>query len=867
MLRVILPLVWLCLVFCSAQAQEGNYFLSHFTPPDERIDFRSSAMVQDQLGVLYFTNKNGVLEFDGKTWQEIKTPGASYTIAVQRNEVFVGGLFGFGKLSEAKGAQRRYLPLVEVNNIFSAQVIDDYAYLCNEDQLIVYALKTSTIEKTLRLEKGDSFMGIHLIGSKIFASTAKRGHVLVAGDQVTPPSFDFPQPQEIVFAINDSSSTLIGTDENKLYRLLAGNLAEIKLSDPDILSKSIVLSAALVHRNLLAIGTLRKGVIFLNPDTGAVVEIMDYATGLPDNEVFALMCDKNSGVWVAHEYGFTRIAPDLPFRSFNHYQGLSGNLLCVQSKNNQLYAGTTLGLFLLTEETVEVESNISEQKGKRKILNFLHKGVSVRENTSPEQKQSTSNTKKKQVVKTKRSVYRKVNGIEGKVTQLIVANDKLLAVGLDGVFEVQGITATAVFDEPVRSAFLSRTVDQLLVSTFDEHVLSFEVQGKTWRQTHLLDTLRDHISYMFEDKLENIWLCGRTKIYKVEMAEGLITNVLTLPIANPSLDETVGLAYGSEVYVAASGEFKRYNGDDQFLRYDSLPGPRKYFASAGNFWFNDGHKWRTIDRRIQNLKLEWLALFPNLRFLAPSEGGDGLWLITSNNELYKFYNKQAISEGQRYPLFLKEIKGREVDLKNEQKIEFSQSENSLSFEFIQPSYVGKNGTEYRYQVKGLTNAWSNWSRLNDIIPFPYLAPGSYQLMIQSRDILGMESKPELINFEILPPYWKQWWFYALEFLFFGLLVFLTVKLSANNQRYRVVSQVLSLLTVVLLIQFIQTGINSVLSIKSSPVVEFFIQVCITLIVFPIEIFAEKSIQKASAGKLKLKLPLANRDNENTKTEA
>jgi hypothetical protein len=371
---------------------------------------------------------------------------------------------------------------------------------------------------------------------------------------------------------------------------------------------------------------------------------------------------------------------------------------------------------------------------------------------------------------------------------------------------------------------------------------------------------------MFEDKLENIWLCARTKIYKVELDENEIINILSLPIDNPSVDETVGLAYGSEVYIAASGEFKRYNGDDKFLRYDSLPGPHKYFASAGYFWFNDGHKWRTVDRKIQSLKLEWLGMFPSLRYLALDEGGDGLWLITADNHLYKFYNTKAIAEGQRYPLFLREIKGQEVTLLQESNIKLNQPDNVVSFEFVQPNYMGLHTTEYRYQVKGLTNSWSSWSNLNNTVPFPYLAPGTYQLAVQSRDMLGNESKVELINFEVLPPYWKQWWFYAFEFLFFSLLVFLTVKLSANNERYRVVSQLLSLLTVVMLIQFIQTGINSLLSFKSSPVVEFFIQVTIALIIFPVEGFVKKLIIRASEGKYKIKLSKRIKKNESTLVE-
>ncbi len=59
--------------------------------------------------------------------------------------------------------------------------------------------------------------------------------------------------------------------------------------------------------------------------------------------------------------------------------------------------------------------------------------------------------------------------------------------------------------------------------------------------------------------------------------------------SNPTIDESVGISYGNDVYVAMGGEFHKYDiKDNVFKKYDSLPGRKKYFASAGYFWFNDG---------------------------------------------------------------------------------------------------------------------------------------------------------------------------------------------------------------------------------------------------------------------------------------
>jgi len=209
--------------------------------------------------------------------------------------------------------------------------------------------------------------------------------------------------------------------------------------------------------------------------------------------------------------------------------------------------------------------------------------------------------------------------------------------------------------------------------------------------------------------------------------------------------------------------------------------------------------------------------------------------------LYRFSNDQTDSVEPAYPLFLREVRGTEIKLTR--NVEIEQTEDAFTFEFIRPDYIGSHANEYRYLVKGLNRQWSPWSTSNNVINFSFLPAGDYQLKVQSKNALGVVSEPKEVAFTILPPYWKRWWFYALEFVVFSFLVSLSIILARRHTQYRYLSQVLTILTVVMLIQFIQTTIESLISFKSSPVVDFFIQVCIALLVFPVEIVARNSMQK------------------------
>lgn len=797
----------LALIWSESTAQTGNYFLSHYSPSDKRIDFRSHDMVQDSHGEIYFASKGGVIEFDGYNWSVLVVPGAVYTLMASGSEVLIGGLTGAGKLSEKVISPRSYEMFSQTSGIFSSTYHDNKAYFCSENQLIVYSLDSLKKDSiTMVNSPVGNLQGVFGLGNEVVVTTQHDGLLKVQGNALVPYSFKI---NNLLFSIPSPSGEafLIGTKDNRIFILRGGELKEVELDQSDFLSHHMLADGVWVSEEVLALGTLRGGVIFVEVSSGSTEAIVDYSSGLPDNEVFSMMKDQNGGVWVAHEYGFTRIATRLPFRSFHHYPGLKGNLLCVRPFQDNIYVGTTLGLFVLTQKDQDQKER--NRKGEKKTTYRSYE-------------------------------YQQIPSVEGKVNQLTEIDGTLYSYGVGGVYEVSGQNARLIISEPVRNVYLSPSINQVLVSTVNHQVRSFIPARAGWRETHLFDTLKNHFSYAFEDKLENIWLCGSTMVYKVEVEDNQVIEVIGYPIQNPTEDEVLGLALGTEVYVVSSGQFRHFDGSG-FVKYDSLSGGHRYFASAGNFWFNDGTRWRTVDKKLQSLKTEWLGIFPGLRFLSPDSKSENLWVITDRNELYRFDNTKIASTESPYPLILREVHGREVNLAA--KVEIIQSEGTFTFRFIRPNYVGTHATQYRYLVKGLDNEWSPWSSSNNIIPFSFLPAGTYQLAVQSRSAMGAESDIEQIAFQVLPPYWQRWWFYALEFVIFSFLVSLSIRLARGNARYRYVSQILTLLTVIMLIQFIQTTINSLISIQSSPVIDFFIQVCIALLVFPVEIVARNSMQK------------------------
>ncbi|HNP08239.1 MAG TPA: triple tyrosine motif-containing protein [Cyclobacteriaceae bacterium] len=864
-----------------ASGQSGNYFLSHYAPTDENIDYLSFDIVQSEKGIIYFANKNGVVEFDGRNWDVIESPGAIYSLAIANgNDLYYGGLTGFGKLALADNGTTIFQSLstdVSAGNIFKSKTLGKKVYFLNEGHLYVFNIETQSIELTIDAKPDASFTGMYeLDGALYLADVNSSLHKLDKG-QLIPASLAFLDGEELLFVdkLIDSTHYLIGTASNRLFSYSSAAAIEINSEDSGYLQDNVVVGGKWVNENLIAIGTLSGGVVFINPVTGTTEEIINYYTGLPDNEVFALMTDFNQGVWVGHDYGFTRIAPYLPFRTFNHYPGLSGNLLTAYSDDNLVYVGTSVGLFKLNKEEVYSEetyyvtrlrkTTVEEEKTERKksrrgLFGFLKKNKDQEEEKGgeePDQKQGIKKVVEKRTRKVLETLdygYKKVAGIEGKVTHFMNVEGKFIAAGVGGVFEIEGLEATPVFTMPVRTIFYSPSLKQLLVSTYNDRIRTLRNNEDKWEETFLLDTLRAYVGNIFEDHIQNIWLCGRADVVKVELVDAKISTISSVPFATTVLDETMGFSQGVEVFVAASGAFHRYDVINHvFVKYDSLPGPRKYFTSMGTFWYNDGHKWGTVDANLKNrLNLQWLGLFPDIRTLTMADNGSGLWLITSNNELYKFTRSELREIAKSYPLFLKKVRGSESKLLLGNLFSIDQRESALSFEFVQPEYTNALAIEYQYMIEGISKSWSDWSTTNNVVNFPFLTPGSYKLRIKSRDLFGVVSELKPVDFRVIPPYWKQTWFYALEFVFFASLVFLSLKLSAANRKYRYISQLLSILTVIMLIQLVQNTAESFIEVQTTPVMDFFIQVFIALLILPLEYKMRELMTKASEGQYDLK---------------
>jgi hypothetical protein len=832
-------------------------------------------MKQDDNGLVYFATKRGILQFDGRNWELLSSEGPIYTLQIASNEkVFWGGANGFGYIGiDTDGLQKTITVSGNgVQNVFQSVLIKSDVYFLNDK--VLYALSSDSLKPDQKIqaskETGAFISMLELFGT-LYISTERMGTLKMENDKLVKGKLTLPEDAEIIFANRMDDTYIIGTATNHIYRCTSAlSPTEITLQDEDYIRSSVVITGSWINSNLIALGTLRGGVAFVNPKNGKTEQLVNYNTGLPDNEVFSLMRDHNENLWIAHDYGFTRVSPYMPLRAFNHYSGLQGNLLCAASFQHQVYVGTSLGLFKLEKEdsydemeyyvTVKIPEkrnkagrnrsvvtpasekpvSVNVQPPKRGFLWFLKKDKTkaALENTGSS-KPSVEKLKPgyrqerrtQKILRTSQFVFRKVSGINAKVTQLVETNGKLISGGLDGLHEINNTQAKLILDEPVRFMFINSKV--FIASTYGGKINALQLVNGTWQIKPFIKGFDDEISYIFEGAQQDIWLTSFDRIYRLHVSDNpQAEDVKPVALPNTNFGESVGISWNNETVLANAEGFFRLD-RNKFIKIDTLPKPQTYFAWGNSLLYRDEHRWRSIgENSLANLQL--LNLFQDMRYISADRRLNSLWLISSTNELYRFFGQKRQDYSAGYPLMLKSVRNGNKNI-NPGNIQLDERESALSFKVVQPMYVGARALEYRYFLEGLNQDWSAWSAGNDVVDFPYLPTGNYKFKVQSKDIFGEVKDMRPLAILVQPPYWQRLWFYALEFAFFASLVLLSLKLST---KYNLISRILSLLTIILLIQFIQT-VAVVSFTPTSPVIDFFIQFLIALLILPVEGYLRK----------------------------
>jgi signal transduction histidine kinase len=88
----------------------------------------------------------------------------------------------------------------------------------------------------------------------------------------------------------------------------------------------------------------------------------------------------------------------------------------------------------------------------------------------------------------------------------------------------------------------------------------------------------------------------------------------------------------------------------------------------------------------------------------------------------------------------------------------SYQQNNCVIDYVGISLRDENGVRYRFRLQGIDTAWGELTSRRSVT-YASLPPGSYRFEVQAINADGISStRPAVLSFSILPPFWQRWWF-------------------------------------------------------------------------------------------------------------
>ena len=295
-LRVpLLSIIYLFIVV-SAFAQSGSYFMTQYNPAEHNFDNFNYQLYQDSRGVMHIANRRGVLHYDGNDWWLTPVPYSVYCLAGVGDSMYVGGREGFGLLTRGISA-RSYIPIdTSHRDIQRIAIYKDQGYFITEKELFYFNLADPETVSKINTDALELLDLIH-VDNHIYLSTTEGLYEISTGNTLAP--IEYGPGGAYFIRKSPSGRILYVTDSSEFYTQYQGKVSKVNFTNRNYLENHTMTEVIWASDSLIAISTLSGGVLFVESTTGETVQIIDYESGLPDNQLYSIYLDQSGSVWAS----------------------------------------------------------------------------------------------------------------------------------------------------------------------------------------------------------------------------------------------------------------------------------------------------------------------------------------------------------------------------------------------------------------------------------------------------------------------------------------------------------------------------------------------------------------------------------------
>ena len=775
-LSLILLFVLTLLLELSAQEKGFYPLINNYSYQSYNAGNSNWWVLEDDRGIMYFSNNQGILEYDGQDWELIESPKrqVARSLAKDENGVIYAGFVGdIGYLKSDKKGKTIFSSLKSklpsehqvFKEVWNSYSLNGKIYFQTKSKLFRWdGMEMKVLDSQVNFQRSS------IIDGKLLINVWDKGLCILNEDrfdlEVIQPEFARKEVYAILPYSNDT--LLVGTRNQGFYLCNSKSIQPFPTEADNLIKNQLYAPGLKTEDDKYLLNTLGNGAILIDKK-GKILHHLSTDIGLQDNTVNYTYLDSRGILWLALFNGISSVDLASPFTFLNDDLGLPFKTTYdLEQHKDKLYAGTINGLYVLDQEE---------------------------------------------------GVFRFVKGSYASVYQLFKFRNRLYGAGYGmGFFEVVNneihFVKKNINDDFKVTMIRQSKVDSnrifidwregLVTYYFNEEINQFEEKSRT---------TKFHPTYKgFEvDNADRVWIIGNQKNQIKQLQTKSVNGQVNLdqsPII--TYDSSQGLPtdlkyvfqINDELHFLGKKAFQFKEPENRFEEistfYKKLYQPKAQFFSyptkdhLGRIWMQpgDGILLKTQDtltkqvisspfRAIKDFSI-WNTLIDEKstldKTIAWFNGTEGIIRYEGNPDTnpVKPYNSliRKIVMNEDSLLF----SGGDISI---EPFDIYHGNGNLTINFAATIYTNKASIRYQTMLEGLDNNWSAPSPLSKK-SFFNLPIGTYTFKVKANDIQLQESNIATFTFSVLPNWWQKWWMNLLYVIASGLILYGIIRFGIRR---------------------------------------------------------------------------------------
>ncbi|WP_379840338.1 helix-turn-helix and ligand-binding sensor domain-containing protein [Flaviramulus multivorans] len=731
-----------------------NYALTEYNAGNQNWGVSFS-----ENGKLYVANDKGLLEFDGVKWDFYQLPNKTIIRSVLAKDslIYTGSYEEFGYWKKTKKGVLAYTSLSDFEKD-KESVDEEFWQILNIDNDIYFRsfanLYIYREGKIIKIKPESTLISCSKVDDTIYASTLDNGIFRVQNESLIQLKNTEKLEDTKVISIVKLNKKLLITTALKGCFLYSNETLETWESPINKIIKEHQLNKYLLLENgNMVFGTIKNGVYITN-NFGEILFHIGKENGLQNSTVLGLCVGANNNLWVGLDNGVTVIDLNYNYLLYNDNSGELGAVYDIINYDNKTYIGSNTGLFYLDQNDTKLKF-INDSQGQVwdlvKINNQLfcghNNGTYIIENNR---------------------LNKISNFTGGWVIRKVPEQDNLF---------VQGTYAGLVRYKYINGKW---DVKHLGETTIPIKYLVFEDEYTAWVAHAYKGVFRVKFNKEFERVVEvkdyknkGLWSDYNVRVYNIKNDICFKTNegwqkyepLIDSIVPNDLLNKTFG--FNTNIISQPDTDLLVTKNENDKISFVSLPDAETTNINLPNKLF----KKRLVVDAESVSQLQDSVYTLNLY--------GGFMLINKTESLTKRDSLQK-------PIIERvEIDKSLVDISEEDAyvLPFNKSIS------ISISSTSLNNHYFEYSLSNSSSL--NWNRLeNEKLELSRLSNDDYNIHFRSVSISGETSPLKTIKLKVLPPWYKNGYFYLLMAVFISLIAYWIHKRKVAKE-HRLLRQKLS----------------------------------------------------------------------------